>query len=184
MDHLEVRELLEVEAAEPGGIDAWLRGTSSEAAQARGHLAECPACRAELAGLRESTAAIRDVIRETPAPELRGRTLDLVAATGRSRGRSATADPLARRRRGFSLGGLIPAVALSAVAAATVAGVLVWRAVDLRINAADAQIEEQREALAGLTLVTDWTLRVGAAPDARLLRLEAPASGSASGTVL
>ncbi|HEX6656275.1 MAG TPA: anti-sigma factor [Candidatus Limnocylindria bacterium] len=185
MDHADALELLELAAAEPGGVDAWLRGTSPEAEQARSHLAACQACRAELTSLRESTATIRDVIREMPATELRGRTLDLVAATGRDRPALAgAADRPARPLRRFSLRGLLPAVALSAVAAATLAGVLVWRAVDLRINAADAQIEEQREALAGLTLVTDWTLRVGAAPDARLLRLEAPASGSGSGTVL
>ena len=185
MDHAEVRELLEVAAAEPGGSDAWLAGASSEARQAREHLAHCPACATELAALQDAAGAIREVIRDTPTPQLRARTLDLVASTGRSRdprSNPAAERPAARRR--FSLRSLVPAVALSAVAAAAVAGVLVWRAVDARLNAADAQLAEERETLAGLTLVTDWTLQVGAAPDARLVPLAAPASGTASGTVL
>ena len=190
MDHAEVRELLDVAATEPGGVDGWLAGASADAARVSAHLAGCQACRTELDDLRESADTIRDVIRDTPAPELRGRTLELVAGTGRSRDGAApiatiaAADRRAQRRRGFALGRLIPAMTLGALAAAAVAGVLVWRAIDMRLTAANTQIEEQREALAGLTLVTDWTLRLGSAPDAQLLRLTAPASGTASGTVL
>jgi len=190
MQHADVRELLELAAAEPGGIDAWLRGRSAEAEQVSAHLDQCADCLAQLAELRDSAAAIREVIRDTPDSDLRARTLDLVAATGRSRDEAArVADdgPASRpvlASPGFSLRRLVPAMMLSAVAAALVAGVLVWRAVDDRLAAADAQLAEQHEALAGLTLVTDWTLRLGAAPDARLLRLTAPASGTATGTVL
>jgi hypothetical protein len=183
MDHAEVRELLELAAAEPGGVDGLLRGASPDAVRATDHLAGCDACRAELSELRESAASIRDVIRGTPSPDLRARTLDLVAATGRSRDDGSPARAASARRS--SLRSLVPAIALGAAAAAVVAGVMVWRAVDVRLAAADAQIAEQRDALASLSLVTDWTLRLGAAPDAQLVRLEAHADGgTASGTVL
>jgi hypothetical protein len=182
MDHAEVRELLELAAVEPGGIDAWLAQQSAEAAAVNQHLAACAGCAAERDALRGSAATIREVIRSTPSPELRARTLDLVAATGRGRAPEGV-QPAPRGR--FSLRSILPAAALGAVAAALVVGVVAWRTLDARLIAADARIAEQRNAIAGLTVVTDWTLRLGAAPDAQLVRLSSPQGGAAaSGTVL
>jgi hypothetical protein len=178
MDHAELREALELAAVEPGGLDAFLHGDSPEAAGANRHLAECASCRAQLSELRESAETIRQVIRTTPSPDLRGRTLDLVAAADRARAARSGAE--ARQRR-FSLRSLIPAAALGAAAAAMIGGVVVWRAMDARITAEDGQVAQQRNAIAGLTAVADWTLRVGAAPDAALIRLE-PAADAANGS--
>ena len=180
MDHAEVRELLEIAAAEPAGLDAFLGGRSSDSERMREHLAACHACASELSALRDSAATIREVIRGTPPPDLRARTLDLVAATGRARTAPAPAPP---RRRGF-LRSLVPTAALGAVAAAVVVGAVTWRAVDARLAAADAQIAEQRHAITGLTVVTDWTLRLAAAPDAQLIQLAGVTASGASGTVL
>jgi hypothetical protein len=182
MDHAEVREALELAAVEPGGLDAFLRGGSAQATSVNQHLAECAACGAHLSELREAADTIRDVIRTTPSPDLRARTLDLVAAADRARAARSGAE--APRRR-FSLRSLIPAAALGAAAAAMIGGVVAWRALDARITAADGQIAQQRAAITGLGAVADWTLRVGAAPDAALIRL-APAAngGDGSGTVI
>jgi len=183
MDHAEVRELLEIAAAEPGGIDGLLDGRSAESDTILQHLAGCAPCRAELEELRQSAAAIRDIIRTMPAPDLRARTLDLVAAVGRSRevASAAPAPPSGR----FTLRSLIPGVSFAAAAVAVLALVLVWRSVDTRLTAADTRIAEQQSAIAGLTVVTDWTLRLGTAPDAQLVRLDPPAgAGNASGTAL
>jgi hypothetical protein len=183
MDHAEARELMELGAAEPGGVDALLASGSDEAGRIRDHLVECDACRAELAALQASSATIRDVIRTTPASDLRARTLDLIATTGRRR--SAELASQTGPRAGWSWRALVPAVSLGAVAVAVLAVALVWRSVDARLTAADARIAEQQSAVAGLTAVTDWTLRIGTEPDAQLVRLASPTSGGdASGTVL
>jgi hypothetical protein len=181
MDHAEVRAALELAAVEPGGLEAFLHGGSPEAAVANRHLAECASCRAELSQLRESAETIRQVIRGTPSPDLRARTLDLIAAADRARAARSGAEAPQRR---FLLRSLVPAVALGAAAAAVLGGVVVWRTMDARITAADGQIAQQRNAIAGLGAVADWTLRVGAAPDAALIRLAPAANGGGSGTVI
>jgi hypothetical protein len=182
MDHAEVHEALELAAVEPGGMDAFLGSGLAQATAVSEHLAECATCRTSLSELRESADTIREVIRTTPSPDLRARTLDLVAAADRARAARSGAE--APRRR-FSLRALVPAAVLGAAAAATISGIVVWRAMDARITAADAQMAQQRNAIAGLGAVADWTLRVGAAPDATLIRL-APAAngGNGSGTVI
>jgi hypothetical protein len=182
MDHAEVREALELAVVEPGGLDAFLHGDSPEAVAANQHLAEGAACRVQLSELRESAQTIRQVIRTTPSPDLRARTLDLVAAHDRARALRAGAEPPRRR---FSFRALVPAVALATATAAVITGTVVWRVMDTRLTTADGQIAQQRNAIAGLSAVADWTLRVGAAPDATLVQL-APASngGNAAGTVI
>jgi hypothetical protein len=187
MDHAEVRELLELAAAEPGGIDALLSGGSAEARRIEDHLAACDVCRAELDELRASVAAIRDVIRTTPTPELRDRTLALVTSAGRARTAELTPGPMAgpAARPRFSWRSLVPAASLGAAAVAVLALVLVWRTVDTRLATADARIAEQQSAIAGLTVVTDWTLRLGTAQDAQLIRLASPSGADReAGTVL
>ena len=66
MDHEEVRELLEVAAVEPGGLDRLMAGDTPDAALVAGHLAGCAACAAELERLRRSvSASIRPAVRAT-----------------------------------------------------------------------------------------------------------------------
>jgi hypothetical protein len=51
-----------------------------------GHLAGCPDCSAALAATRRTSDALRLVAAESPSPDLKARTLALVAAVGRPRG--------------------------------------------------------------------------------------------------
>lgn len=120
MDHDEVREELELAAAEPGGIDRLMAGDTPTAAAVAGHLAGCPACTEELARLRRASIVIADAVRSVPPPELRERTLAYVAAYGRLPAGSraepsvATLDPA----------GSVVAAGPSAPASAAVAGVV------------------------------------------------------------
>ena len=91
MDHAEARELLEIAAVEPGGFARLVAGDTPEAAALAGHLAGCTACAAEMERLRRSATVIRDAVRLMPPPELRERTLAMVAAVGRPRGPKADA---------------------------------------------------------------------------------------------
>ena len=76
MDHAEAHELLELAAVEPGGLDRLTAGDTPGAAALAGHLAGCPDCTAALARLRRDAAVIAAVVRSTPPPALRQRTLD------------------------------------------------------------------------------------------------------------
>jgi hypothetical protein len=91
MDHAEARELLEIAAVEPGGFARLVAGDTPEAAALAGHLAGCTDCAAEMERLRRSATVIRDAVRLMPPPELRERTLAMVAAVGRPRGPEAAA---------------------------------------------------------------------------------------------
>ncbi|HYC07173.1 MAG TPA: hypothetical protein VEG29_04550, partial [Candidatus Binatia bacterium] len=86
MDHADVREILEVAAAEPGGIDRLMAGDTADARAVAGHLAGCLDCTAELDSLRRTAAILRDVVpAEAPVdlpPELRERTLAYVRELG------------------------------------------------------------------------------------------------------
>ncbi|HZC33135.1 MAG TPA: hypothetical protein VE640_07595, partial [Candidatus Bathyarchaeia archaeon] len=86
MEHDEVRDLLADAAIEPGGLDRLMAGDTPTAALVAGHLAGCPECTDELERLRRSVGIIRPMVRATPPPELRERTLAYVAALGRPRG--------------------------------------------------------------------------------------------------
>src|SRR5215210_1599110 len=85
MDHAEARELLELAATEPGGFERLMAGDTAEAAALAGHLAGCAECADEMTRLRRTGAVVREIVRTTPPPDLRRRTLDLVAAVGRDR---------------------------------------------------------------------------------------------------
>ena len=86
MDHLEARELLDLAALEPGGLDRLMAGDTSPAIALAGHLAGCPECTDEFGRLRRASVLLRDVIGSQPRPELRAQTLAFVAAVGRPRG--------------------------------------------------------------------------------------------------
>src|SRR5512143_78584 len=85
MEHAEALERIEVAAAEPLGLERLMAGDTPEAAAVAGHLAGCPACVEELARIRQTSALAREVIRATPDPALRDRTLAYVRALGRDR---------------------------------------------------------------------------------------------------
>ena len=90
-DHAEVRELLELAAVEPDGLERLAAGDTPEAAAIAGHLAGCPACAEEARRLVVVGRLVRDAVETAPPAELRARTLDLVRDVGRSRRAVATA---------------------------------------------------------------------------------------------
>jgi hypothetical protein len=91
MDHDDVLEQLELAALEPGGLDRLVAGDTPTAAAVVGHLAGCERCAEELRRLSRAAPMLRDVVRTTPSPELRERTLAYVREHGRPRGGAATA---------------------------------------------------------------------------------------------
>jgi hypothetical protein len=91
MDHAEAREALELAAVEPDGFERLFAGDTPEAAALAGHLAGCDECSLAFERIRREAAIVRDVIRTTPPPELRERTLAYVAAVGRPRSANASA---------------------------------------------------------------------------------------------
>ena len=108
MDHSEARELLDLAAVEPGGLDRLMAGDTPAAISLAGHLAGCPTCVDEYGRLRQVSAALRDVIATQPPAELRDRTLAFIAAVGRPRGETAAGaipvpgvDPRPGRRSGI-----------------------------------------------------------------------------------
>ncbi len=201
IDHDAAREMLELAAVEPGGLDRLAAGDTTDAAVLAGHLAGCRSCSGEAERLRASAALIRDVVIEAPPPELRGRTLDLVRAVGRHPAaagasqravapadvtvRPATAPRIAAAlagrpvapRRGFR------AVALPlGIAAALILSIAGTAAIVASRN--DAAIAAGRETTTELARLASWTLRVGGALDAHRVSLVGAAGSSASGTLL
>jgi hypothetical protein len=198
MDHAEVRELLELAAVEPGGLERLLGADQPGNIALDEHLADCRACRAELEAMRRSVATIRDAVQLTPSADLRHRTLEFVERHGRPRPAAdayqretdvampaprAGAGPIPQRWRWpspVSAANFVAGVAASAL----IAGFVTWGAADARLTAADAAIAEQRSTIAGLGIIADWTLRVSGDPAASQVRLEAADGGAQEGTVL
>ena len=85
MDHDDVLEQLELAAVEPGGLDRLVAGDTAAAAAVVGHLAGCESCAEELRRLSRAAPLLRDVVRTSPPPELRERTLAFVREHGRPR---------------------------------------------------------------------------------------------------
>ncbi len=84
-EHEEVRELLQLAAVEPGGLDRLEAGDTPAATMVVGHLAGCPDCLEEMARLRRAETLLRPVLASEPDPALRERTLALVRAVGVAR---------------------------------------------------------------------------------------------------
>ncbi|HKG58017.1 MAG TPA: anti-sigma factor [Candidatus Limnocylindrales bacterium] len=91
MDHAEAREILELAAVEPDGIARLMAGDTPEAGRLAGHLAGCDECTAEMMRLRREAGILRGVLRTTPPPDLKERTLALVREVGRDRSAVASA---------------------------------------------------------------------------------------------
>ena len=176
MDHEEVREQLELAAAEPNGIDRLMAGDTPLASSIAAHLAGCPSCTEELDRLRRASILIGDAVRTTPPPELRERTLALVREVGRDRTRVApvvapefapvmapvavAASGGAPRRMAWTLAAA--AVVLIAVAAtAFVVG-----------GQTDTRVAGYEDQLAGLSHVTAATVAISGQADAQRVSLE------------
>lgn len=214
MDHADARELLEVAAVEPGGLARLMAGDTPEAASLAGHLAGCAECTAEMARLRHAAGVLRGVVRTTPPPELRERTLALVRAVGRERaaGRTAaehiaagavaagaaaapggsgteSAPPAAPRRLQPVSGRRAPLARVVGLAAAVAVAILgtglaIGVPRDAAIADRDATIQRQAEAVKDLVAVTVGTLRVVGQPDARYVTLASTTGAQASGSLV
>jgi Anti-sigma-K factor rskA len=190
IDHDEARELLEIAAVQPGGLDRLAAGDTAESATLAGHLAGCPSCSAEAERLRTSAGLIREAILETPPPELRERTLALVRAVGRPRGAAALASALAprgvepmrsaiplARRRSFRAIALPLGIAAAIVLA--MAGTAAFVA-----NRSNPALATSQATASELARVTSWTLRVEAEPDVKRVALVGPSGSQSNGMLL
>jgi hypothetical protein len=200
MEHAEARELLEVAAVEPEGFDRLVAGDTPDAAALAGHLAGCPDCADEMERLRRASSMIRGTIRSLPPPDLRERTLALVAAVGRDRGSGAAgatppgAPPAdgrtpvppvvdldaARRARvaggaGSRRGLALWAATLAAAVVIAIVGTSAWVG---RIQ--DERADAQAQQIASLAKVATWSLRIDAEPDAKYVELASESGATAS----
>ena len=179
MDHDEVLEQLELAAVEPEGLARLMAGDTAIAAAVAGHLAGCADCADEFERLGRAAPLLRDVVRTTPPPDLRARTLAYVREHGVPR--DAAAVPAARSAsmadtRG-RIGRVLPWVAsLAAVIALGLAATSF-----LTVQGMSRQLADQDRAIRGLEAVTSATLEITAEPDAARVTLggtDADISGS------
>ncbi len=93
IDHAQARELLELAAVEPGGLDRLAAGDTPESAAAAGHLVGCSSCMDEARRLAAIGPVLREAVASVPPDELRASTLALVRSVGRERPLVAEALP-------------------------------------------------------------------------------------------
>lgn len=157
MDHAEAHERLGDLALEPARLAAFDHDPSAEAAALRDHLAGCEACRAELASLRETDAAMRDAFVSDAAPPailrapagLRDRVLAAAAADPTPLPAAPTERVVGVRTAGSRFGRWLSV----GLAAALVISIGLGAAVTQRVAelaAARAELAEMTEAIAML----------------------------------
>lgn len=187
MDHVEVLEQLELAAVEPDGLARLMAGDTAIAAAVAGHLAGCDPCAGEFERLGRAAPLLRDLVRTTPSPDLRERTLAFVREHGVPRGPAAAAAaasaPVAVSAPVPATSGraarLLPWVAsLAAVIALAVAATSF-----LAVQRMQQQLADQDRAIGGLEAVTSASLEITGEPDAERVTLTA-AEGDTSGTLL
>ncbi len=185
MDHDDVLEQIELAAAEPDGLERLMAGDTPLAAAVVGHLAGCDPCTEEFRRLSRAAPLLRDLVRTTPAPDLRERTLAYVRTHGRPRdavvpspaaGATRSFDPTpaaaGRRGRPIALRAALAAVAVVSIAVGSVSYL-----------AGRAEQERYANGVAGLEAVNRATLEVTA--DAAARRVVLTGSGpDTSGTLL
>ena len=187
MDHDDVLEQLELAAVEPGGLDRLVAGDTPTAAAVVAHLAGCEPCAEELRRLGRAAPLLRDVVRTTPSPDLRDRTLAYVREHGRPRpagigaspvptmgARPAEAAPGSRTRRILPWVATIAAVIALAVSSA---GLLAYRDIANRMSA-------QTNTITALERVQRATLQLSGEAGSKRVELVAADGGDTSGTLL
>jgi Anti-sigma-K factor rskA len=196
MDHAEARELLELAAVEPGGLDRLMAGDIPDAAALAGHLAGCRDCTVLLARLRRDAAVIASVVRSTPPPALRERTLGYINRVGRDRSPAALAagpavagpvTPVLASAGSSSRGrrlALIASLAAALIAAVAGTALILGARNDALIAERNTEIAHQADVVEALTHVTTSTLRVEAEPDARRVPLSSADGTTASGSIV
>ena len=191
MDHADAIARIEEASLEPDGLDRLMAGDTAESVALAGHLAGCDECTAALASMRRTTDVLRLVAADTPSPDLRERTLALVAAVGRPRGASTPNDDgvrvaptppssaLARIRDGFV--SRSPRWALAAVAGAAAFALLAaasFVAADLQ-----GQLERARQDAARMHELTGQVETLLQQPNVRTVPLVA-SDGSTAGELV
>lgn len=191
MDHVEARELLDLAAVEPGGLDRLVAGDTPAAISLAGHLAGCPTCMDEYGRLRQVSAVLRDVIATQPPAELRDRTLAFIAAVGRRRAETAGGaipgpvavelppDGLAHVRSRLLVRRRLAWLAAAAALVVVSAGASGYAVSSIRDSAA----RQASLQLEGLAEVATWTVRLDAQPDVRRVVLTAKAPGAGASQV-
>ena len=193
MDHDDVLEQLELAAVEPGGLDRLVAGDTPTAAAVVAHLAGCERCAEELRRLGRAAPLLRDVVRTTPSPDLRDRTLAYVREHGRPRGARIGASPVptmgsrdvdtgtrdraatgSRMRRALPWVATIAAVIALAVSSA---GLLAYRDLADRMTA-------QTNTIAALERVQSATLELSGEAGSKRVELATAAGGGTTGTLL
>jgi hypothetical protein len=178
--HEEARELLELAAAEPDGLERLAAGDTADSGALAGHLAGCDACREEYGRLTRAARLLRTSLSMLPPPELRERTLARVAAEGRVRGPTAGAPasvaavprpltPAPVRRLDLRLAaGWVGSLAAAVAVAVGLSWVLVGQPIAQQARA-------DRDAAAGLARLSAASIAVDAHGDAHHLALTSPA---------
>lgn len=196
MTHVEARELLELAAAEPHGLERLGAGDTSDAGALAGHLAGCDACREEYGRLARTARVLRTSLATLPPTDLRDRTLARVASEGRVRTPATAPDGVAAAVAARTVAPTEPGRAAlvarpgldrrlvlgwfgSLAAAVVIAVGLSWGVVARPL--AD-QATRDRATASGLAQLTAAAVAVDARPDARHVALTAP-SGQAVATL-
>ena len=201
MDHDDVLEQLELAAVEPGGLERLVAGDTPSAAAVAAHLAGCERCAEELRRLSRAAPLLRDVVRTTPSPDLRDRTLAFVREHGQPRDASIGATPvptMGSRAATTAAGGLeagdtrdrmaggsrsrriLPWVATIAAAVALAvsgAGLIAYRDLADRMTA-------QTTAISALERVQLATLELSGEAGSKRVGLASPAGADTTGTLL
>lgn len=178
MEHRDAIALLELAAVEPDGFERLAAGDTAESAALAGHLAGCAECTAEFEHLGRLAGMLRSSIRTMPAPELRERTLALVAEAGRPRSAERPGEPTAGPVAGTTLTGLRPPPARAPFHAwglATAAAVLVAVVGIGGWWTTRSDLEHEQAATTALAAAVEGAVRVASQPDA--LTVELGASG-------
>ena len=191
MDHAEATELLELAAVEPGGLDRLTAGDTPQAAALAGHMAACELCPGLISRLRRDAPVIRQIVRTTPPPDLRDRTLAYVAEVGRPRGAGSgaapgpsdvaplpaapwPATPASEKTRG-GRGRWIAAIAAALIIVVAGAGLVL----NLQTR---SDLDRQAAEISGLSRIATRSLEIGAEADAS--RVALAGSGDLDGTIL
>lgn len=200
MDHDDVLEQLELAAVEPGGLDRLVAGDTPVAAAVVGHLAGCERCAEELRRLNRAAPMLRDVVRTTPAADLRERTLAYVREHGRPRGAEVAATSAAAGSTAVGPGPARPSESTMVVRgdAGRVRRALPWvaaiaAALALAVSGATYltdrdladRLTQQTASIAALETVQRATLEVTADSGARRVQLASTSGDSETvGTLL
>ena len=178
MDHEATRELLDLAAVEPGGLERLMAGDTPSAQAVAAHLAGCSDCSAELARLERASSLIRQVVRDQPPADLRERTLSAVRAAGVRRTSAVGQDLVPASSTGAGATDRRRSVNLGWVAAIAAAVLISVAATWVTINASiDQRLERQAETVEALQDVTIATLQVTGQQDSRRVALAGSGAG-------